>query len=161
MTSAARAYGAFAAVAAAVVVVDQATKWLVLHGFGLYEVRPVVPGLFNLTLVFNTGVAFGLLAGGGAWRRLFLLAVAVAALAAMAAVLGRRPGRSAPLLYGAALVAGGAAGNMVDRLRYGAVVDFLDFHLGAYHWPAFNAADSAITVGAALMAFHFLFREPR
>ncbi len=135
----------------AVVVSDQATKWWILQNFSLYESHAVLPGFFNLTYVTNTGAAFGMLAGEkNLWRQMFFVTVSVVALLAM--FFAFRHFRSAGRLYGYAigLIAGGAVGNLIDRLRFGSVVDFLDFHLKSYHWPAFNVADSAITVGVRL-----------
>ncbi len=134
-----------------VLVADVLTKMWVMGSFALYETRPVIPGFFNLTYVTNTGAAFGFLAGEPArWRHLFFVAVALVALAAL--FYAFREYRNRGVLYGPAisLVAAGAVGNLADRLRFGAVIDFLDFYLGSYHWPAFNVADSAITVGVGL-----------
>ena len=135
----------------AVVILDQATKALVMAYFNLYELQPVIPGLFNLTYLTNTGAAFGMLAvAQSVWRQVFFVGVAVAAIGVM--VFSYKQFRSQGRIFAHAigLIAGGAVGNLIDRLRFGAVVDFLDFHLGAHHWPAFNVADSAITVGVGL-----------
>lgn len=134
-----------------VVVLDQATKLWVLRAFRLHESLELIPGLFSLTYITNTGAAFGMLAGAPAlFRQGFFITVALAALAAIA-LLNRRMAAehclSTPAL---GLIAGGAVGNLIDRVRLGAVVDFLDFFWHGYHWPAFNVADSAITVGAGL-----------
>lgn len=134
-----------------VLVLDQLSKWWVLNSFLTHESRPVIPGLFSLTFVTNTGAAFGILAGEQSlWRQLFFVAVALVAMAVL--YLAFREYRRQGGVYMAAigLVAGGALGNLVDRLRLGHVVDFLDFYLRQHHWPAFNIADSAITVGVAL-----------
>jgi signal peptidase II len=134
-----------------VVVLDQATKWMVMASFSLYELRPIIPGLFNLTYLTNTGAAFGILAGAKTvWRQLFFVGVALAAMLIL--FFSYRQFRSQGKIFAHAigLIAGGAIGNLIDRLRFGAVVDFLDFHLGAHHWPAFNVADSAITIGVGL-----------
>jgi signal peptidase II len=142
-----------------VVLLDQASKlWIVGH-FSLYESLPVIPGLFNLTYLTNTGAAFGLLAGDhGAWRQVFFVGVAVAALTAICFLY--RKLRPVSVWYGVALglIAGGAVGNLIDRLRLGSVIDFLDVHIGVHHWPAFNLADSAITVGVAIfLLINFFF----
>ena len=137
------------ALAAAVVAADQLTKWLlqaVLHPGERYPVT----GFFNLVLVFNRGAAFSLLARAPGWQTPLFAAIAVAAIVVVSVLLLRTPERR---LYcaGLALILGGAIGNLIDRLHYGYVVDFLDLHALGWHWPAFNAADSAITVGAALL----------
>jgi len=133
-----------------VVAADQATKALIMQSFFPHESRPVIDGLFNLVYVTNSGAAFSFLADAGRWGYWFF--VAVAALA----VIGFTAGwwvwaRNKPLLTTAmALIVGGAIGNLIDRLRFGAVVDFLDVMIGSYHWPAFNVADSSVCVGAGL-----------
>jgi len=138
-------------VAIAVVAADQLSKWLVLSTFHLYESREIIPGFFNLVYVTNTGAAFSLLADvASPWRHYFFLGVGIAAIIGLTA--GYFVMRSDHRWYGPAFacIAGGAAGNLIDRLRLGAVVDFLDVYIGDYHWPAFNIADSAICVGAAI-----------
>jgi len=143
--------------AGAVVVLDQATKLLVQRAFRLGESLPVLPGFFNLTYVLNPGAAFGLLAGAAAaFRGPFFIAVSVLAIAVIC-YYHARYARGHPLpTVGLALILGGALGNLIDRLRVGMVIDFLDFYLGAYHWPAFNVADSGITVGVGLLLVEML-----
>ena len=141
-----------------VIVLDQGTKLVVLQSMQPGEIRPVIDGVFNLTLAFNRGVAFGLFSDFPDGVRHLLLGVT--ALAALGAVgyfffrdyAGDMVGRGALVL-----VLGGACGNIIDRVRLGVVVDFLDFYLGQNHWPAFNVADSAICVGV----FILLFRRPQ
>ncbi|HLS87995.1 MAG TPA: signal peptidase II [Burkholderiales bacterium] len=135
--------------AAAVVAVDQLVKALVLSAFQPGE-GVAVTGFFNLVLVFNKGAAFSFLADQGGWQRFALAGFAVVASVVVAVLLVRSPGRRL-LCAGLALILGGAVGNVIDRLRLGHVVDFLDFHALGWHWPAFNVADAAITVGAALV----------
>ncbi len=127
---------------------DQASKQLVLYGFADGGQLALTPFL-NLVLVWNPGVSFGMLAGLGDARPGLLAAITVAIGGVLAAWLWReeRPLARLALL----LVLAGAAGNLIDRLRFGAVVDFLDLHVAGYHWPAFNVADSAIVVGAGLL----------
>lgn len=145
--------------AGGVLVLDQGTKWLVL-GALLDPPRIIeVTGFFNLVLVFNTGISFGLLRGEEAWAPWVLGALALAVVAGLLVWLRRQP--EPPFALAVGLIAGGALGNVVDRVRFGAVVDFLDFHLGAWHWPAFNVADSAITVGVALLVLDGLFGKGR
>jgi len=137
------------AVAAAIVVADQITKWLVLARFAPGE-RVELTGFMNLVLVFNKGAAFSFLADAPGWQTPLLVAFALGAAVLVSVLLVRDPSRR---LYcaGLAFILGGAVGNVIDRLRFGHVVDFLDLHAGGWHWPAFNVADSAITVGAVLL----------
>ncbi|MFQ6018578.1 MAG: signal peptidase II [Kiloniellaceae bacterium] len=141
--------------AAAVLLFDQASKWAVLE-LVMQPPRVIeVTGFFNLVLTYNFGISFGIFGGQGAWKPLGLSALALAVVAALLYWLWRQPERLLAVAIG--LVVGGALGNVIDRLRFSAVVDFLDFHLGDWHWPAFNLADSAITVGVVLLVFDGLF----
>jgi signal peptidase II len=133
-----------------VIAADQATKLWVLAALQPREVIPVGPA-FNLTLVFNEGAAFSFLAGAGGWQRWFFVGVAVAVSTVLIVWLWRLKPEERLTAAGLSLVAGGALGNLIDRLAYGRVVDFLDFYWRAWHWPAFNVADSAITVGVGLL----------
>ncbi len=142
-----------------VVVLDQASKlWIVRH-FSLFESWPVIPGFFNLTYLTNTGVAFGLLAGPVWWRQVFFIVVTVTALIVIGVLQWRLREKSVFYTVSLGLIAGGAIGNLTDRIRLGAVVDFLDFYLGNHHWPAFNMADSAITAGVGVFLVYNLFFE--
>ena len=130
---------------------DQLTKGWILSSFHLYESREVIPGLFNLVYVTNSGAAFSMLADvDSPWRHYFFLGVGIVALIGLTIAYFKM--RDDNKFYGTALalIAGGALGNLIDRVRFGSVVDFLDVYLGGYHWPAFNVADSAICVGAGL-----------
>ncbi len=144
---------------ALVVAADQLSKWLVVRGLARHENVAVVPGFFDLTHIVNYGAAFGFLntGPGSPWRTVFFVTVALAALMAMTVILRRTPKRSLTLTLAIGLVAGGAAGNLIDRVRLGYVVDFLDFYIGSHHWPAFNVADSAITVGVGLLLLDNFF----
>ncbi|MDA2913455.1 signal peptidase II [Acidobacteriia bacterium AH_259_A11_L15] len=136
--------------ALAIFLLDQASKALVARTLAVGELRRVIPGFFNLTHTRNPGAAFGLLSNSDSpWTVAFLILVSVAALALVWSLLWRGPARLAGV--GLGLILGGALGNLFDRLQAGSVVDFLDFHVGGYHWPAFNLADSAIVVGAAAL----------
>jgi signal peptidase II len=135
--------------AAAVIVADFITKWVVLGAFAPGE-RRVVTGFFNLVLAFNKGAAFSLLADAPGWQGPLLIAFALIA-GVVVTVLLLKPGGRRAYYAGLALILGGALGNLIDRVRFGHVVDFLDFHAFGWHWPAFNVADSAICVGAALL----------
>jgi signal peptidase II len=150
-----------AATVAVVTALDQWTKAWALAELRGKAPRTVVPGFFDLTFNRNTGGVFGVLAGAPSpGRRLFFAAATVAALALIVALLWRF-GRESRLLRAALpLVAGGAVGNLVDRVRFGSVVDFIDWYWRDYHWPTFNIADSAITVGAALILAYSFFAAP-
>jgi len=132
-----------------VVALDQASKWLALSRLELHQPVALLPGL-NLTLMYNTGAAFSLLDDAGGWQRWFFVALAGAASAVIVVWLHRLRGGQPLLALALALILGGAVGNLIDRLVLGYVVDFIDVYWRGYHWPAFNLADSAITVGAVL-----------
>jgi len=134
-----------------VLVLDQWTKWLVEAHLPHHTAEPIIPGLLNLTHVRNTGVAFGLFASdlGGGW---LLTLLGLGALAAVGVYFWFAPSRDRSLLVALALVVGGAVGNLIDRVSSGAVTDFIDVYLGPHHWPSFNVADSAISIGIVLMA---------
>jgi signal peptidase II len=130
---------------------DQLTKGWIVDSFQLHESREIVPAFFNLVYVTNSGAAFSMFAGvNSPWRHYFFLVVGIIAIIGLTVAWFRLKKENG--LYGIALglISGGAAGNIIDRIRYGSVVDFLDFHFRGYHWPAFNLADSAICVGAGL-----------
>lgn len=134
-------------IAAAIVAADQATKIWAEHALTLFA--PVeVTSFFNLSLVYNPGAAFSFLAGAGDWGRWLLTGIAVVIGLLIIGWLARLPRRAWWSVTALGLVLGGAVGNLIDRVRYGAVVDFLDFHWAGYHWPAFNVADMAIVMGA-------------
>jgi signal peptidase II len=135
--------------AAAVIVLDYITKIAVLESFAPGESR-IVTSFFNLVLVFNKGAAFSFLSSAPGWQTLFFAAIAVVASGVISFLIFRHAGKKL-FCSGLALILGGALGNLYDRLVYGHVVDFLDFHAAGWHWPAFNVADSAITVGAGFL----------
>ena len=138
-------------IAAAIVVADQLVKWLVLAQLRPYE-RIEVTGFLNLVLVFNKGAAFSFLAQESGWQRPAFIAFALAASVVLAVLIVRNPAK--PLFCsGLSLILGGAVGNVIDRIRFGHVVDFVDLHAMGWHWPAFNVADSGITIGAAILIF--------
>jgi len=146
------------ALAALVVLLDYISKIAVLGVFAPGASRAVTP-FFNLVLVFNKGAAFSFLAAAEGWQTLFFALIAVVASVVISFLIVKN--RSNRLFCGAlALILGGALGNLYDRLVYGHVVDFLDFHAAGWHWPAFNVADSAITVGAGILILEsFLHRD--
>ena len=142
-----------------VIVADQITKWLMLDFLDL-EVNPiVVTSFFNLVLVWNRGVSFGMFNEAGAAGPWILTAVAL--LVVLGLLYWLRQAEGWYMVVGLGLVIGGALGNVIDRIRYGAVVDFLDFHIAGYHWPAFNVADSAICIGAGLLLIDGLLSPAR
>lgn len=147
-------------IAAVVLALDQATKAWVLHTLPGAPPLTVIPGFFDLTFSRNTGGVFGLLAGAPSFgRRAFFVGATAIALGVIVVFL-RRWGRESRLLTAAlALVAGGAIGNLIDRLRFGSVVDFIDWYWGSHHWYTFNIADSAISTGAVLLIVHSLLPE--
>ncbi|WP_322521584.1 signal peptidase II [Guyparkeria halophila] len=133
-----------------VLVGDQLTKWAAL--VGLTYARPVeVLPFFDLTLLYNTGAAFSFLADHDGWQRWFFVFLAVVITVALLAWLAFVAIRDGRIKAGITLLIGGALGNVIDRVLYGHVVDFLDFHVAGWHWPAFNIADAAITIGVALI----------
>jgi signal peptidase II len=150
-----------AAVATIVLVLDQVVKWLALTRLPPGAPVSVIDGYFSLTLVMNPGLAFGMLGTvptGWRWVVALLSVIAVGVLATLAKRLLPGGGKLPAIAIG--MVFGGAAGNLIDRARFGAVVDFLDFYWQGWHWPAFNVADSAISVGVALLALHMLTASP-
>jgi len=135
----------------AVIVFDQWTKWMIELHLPFHASQPIVPKFLHFTHVRNTGVAFGLFASDGGRGSWVLVLLGIVALAAVALYFRFTPSHDRFLLTALALVVGGAVGNLIDRTTAGAVTDFLDVFVGAHHWPAFNVADSAISVGIALM----------
>ena len=142
-------------IAAGVIVADQATKWWVHHSLPVGSYRVALPGVLKLTHVHNTGSAFSLFQGAGGWLVLVSIIALMAILRYWLGLRRRGEAISPALLLGLALPFGGAAGNLIDRLRLGYVEDFLELP----HWPVFNVADSAITVGALLLVLHFMRQE--
>ena len=147
-------------ISALVLVLDQWSKWWIENRLALFEVQTVIPNFFNLTHVQNTGVAFGMFAAhGDNTGTLVLVALGLAALGFVGLYFYWVPLWDRMLLTALALVVGGAIGNLADRVHQGSVTDFLDFYVGTYHWHTFNVADSAISVGIALMLLSS-FRQP-
>lgn len=147
----------------AVVLLDQLTKWLALEYLLGHAVVPVTPFL-NFTLVFNRGAAFGFLNNAGNWQNFFFVIVALIACSVILYFLNRLEWRNNSVVVGLCLILGGAVGNVIDRLNHGYVIDFIDVYYRSWHWPAFNLADSAITIGAVLLALDALgigFRKRR
>jgi signal peptidase II len=140
-----------------VIGLDQLSKWwIVARVMDPPQIIELAP-FFNLVMAWNRGVSFGIFNQASAWNVPILTVVTLAIVAALVLWLRKAETRWVRLALG--LVIGGALGNLIDRLRYGAVADFLDFHAFGWHWPAFNVADSAISVGAALLILDSLFRK--
>jgi signal peptidase II len=140
-------------IVSAILILDQLTKLLVARLLPLYGVKPIIPGFFNLVHARNTGAAFSMFAGAPSTLRLVVF-VGLALLMVGGLVYAYTKLKEDEVLtkWAYALICGGALGNLVDRLRLGEVIDFLDLYIGSYHWPAFNVADSGITIGACLLA---------
>ncbi|HKF22100.1 MAG TPA: signal peptidase II [Candidatus Angelobacter sp.] len=139
-------------IAGGVVILDRLTKWLVSQKITLHDSVDVIPGVFRLTHVQNQGAAFGLFSESPSeFKVAMLILFSVAALAVVSALLWKNGNAMNTTAIALSLVAGGAMGNLWDRVASGRVIDFLDFYLGSHHWPAFNVADSAIVVGALLL----------
>lgn len=146
-----RAWGWFA-LAAGIVAADQLAKWAVLEYFAGRSPREPITGFLNLVLVCNKGAAFSFLADAPGWQTPLFVVFALAAAVICSVLIARDPGKRL-FCAGLALIVGGALGNVIDRLRFGCVVDYLDFYILDRwpHWPAFNVADSAISVGAVIL----------
>lgn len=139
---------------AAIVVLDQLTKAIVHRTMALHQSIPIFDGLFSLTYVRNTGAAFGIFAGSAeVFRRPFLILVSILASGFIVSLLRRLANEQRGLITALTFVLGGAIGNLIDRVFYGEVIDFLDVYWRSYHWPAFNVADSFITVGVGIALY--------
>jgi signal peptidase II len=146
--------GFWLALAALIVAVDQLAKYAAVQGLAAGKAVEVT-SFFNLVLVYNAGAAFSFLSDAAGWQRALFIAIALIASAWIVYLLRKYP-QQRLFALALALVLAGAVGNVIDRIRIGAVIDFLDFHALGYHWPAFNVADSAITCGAALLIWDAL-----
>jgi signal peptidase II len=145
---------------AATLILDRWTKLLIQKRFDLNESISVIDGFFNITYVRNTGVAFGIFSSISSPAKSVLLSVFTAFAAVVVVTYSvRSPARNRLLQVALGLILGGALGNLYDRLAYGYVVDFLEFYAGSYHWPSFNVADSAISVGVGLLAIEIIRSE--
>ena len=139
-----------------VLFLDLVTKYLVQARIRLHEVITIVPGFFNLTHVRNKGAAFGVLSNlPEFWRTSFFVTITLVAVVAIAMLIRKTQERW--LVFSFSLIAAGAVGNMIDRIRYGEVVDFIQWYVKSYYWPSFNVADSAISIGVGLLAIDMLF----
>ena len=143
-----------------VVVSDQLTKWLITRSLSYYEQINVIPGFFNLIYIHNPGGAFGIFAKNqGNLHSMMFIIIAVAAMGLVLYLYNNTPSEYPVLSFGFALIFGGAIGNIIDRIRLGEVIDFIDLYINHMHWPAFNIADSAISIGMVIFGFYILFRK--
>lgn len=138
-------------VVVSITMVDQFTKSIIENTLFLNEVIEIIPNFFNIIYIKNPGAAFGIFSDAGTYRVVFLVGVSTVAVIMIAYLIGQSEGTHSTV--GLSMIGGGAIGNLIDRSRFGEVTDFLDFYIAGYHWPAFNVADSAITVGVGLMMF--------
>ena len=153
-------YIKLAVISGLVVILDQVTKILILKNLPLYHSITIIPGFFNITHIHNPGGAFGFMAHQDSSLGNFIFILLASVAVCIIFYFYKNTNRTHPFLAsGFALILGGAVGNLIDRIRVGKVVDFLDFYVRSYHWPAFNVADSAITVGVTIFLFHLLFRK--
>ena len=156
-----RKFAIFLSILVVGVVLDQITKFLVVRALSFGEQIPVIKGFFNLVLIYNRGAAFGLFANLSlefAW--VFFIITTSLVLGVVAFLWWRLPEDQTLAVVGFSLIFAGAVGNLIDRVRLGEVIDFLDFHLSGYHWPAFNVADSLVCIGAGLLLW-FIFKEEK
>ncbi|MBT8331616.1 MAG: signal peptidase II [Deltaproteobacteria bacterium] len=153
-------YVKLAVIAGAIILLDQVTKEIVLRSIPLHAAVPVIEGFFSLTHIHNPGGAFGLMANlSPVMRSIIFLFISSLAVGLIFYFYKKTPAHYAWLSAAFALIFGGAIGNLIDRIRFGTVVDFLDFYLGNLHWPAFNVADSAISIGIGIFLYHLVFKK--
>lgn len=151
----------FIFIAFVIIILDQASKFIISGSIRFYDSIPVIDGFFNLVHVRNRGMAFGLMNRPDAGiSQYFLIAVTIIAVLLIIIWSFKLKHGERGLLFGLSLILGGAVGNLIDRIRLKEVIDFLDVYMGSYHWPAFNVADSAITVGAIWIASYIFFFSP-
>jgi signal peptidase II len=150
----------FLATVGLVVLLDQITKFIIVSNFLLHESLPVLGGFFNITYVRNPGAAFGFMSGASPeFRGMFFSLVTLIAVSLILYHLVKNRIGNPLLAFAMALIVAGALGNLLDRFRYGEVIDFLDLHIGGYHWPAFNIADTAISIGAVFLIWEMIRRR--
>lgn len=146
--------------AISVLSLDQLLKFYIQAKFNLWDKKVIIPDFFNLVYVLNKGAAFGILNQYHTeWQKYFFIAITLLAILVIVYLLHSIKNRDRYFLLGLGAILGGALGNLLDRIRLGMVLDYLDFYIGAYHWPAFNIADTAITLGAISLIISFLLRK--
>ena len=151
-----RRYLLLMGVSLVLIALDQITKMLVVHNMHLHESISIIKGFFNLTYIRNPGAAFGIFAtANSAFRLVFFVGTSILALGLLGTIFYRLHHDDVWGQLTVSSIFGGAIGNLIDRLRYGEVIDFLDFHMSGYHWPAFNVADSAISIGVVSLLIIF------
>lgn len=149
-----------ALLACIIVILDQATKLLIQHALSVHEVRSILPGFFNLVHIHNRGAAFGLLNSTDInWQTPFFIVVTLLTVLVIIFLILTTPRKDRFFIFGLSAILSGALGNLVDRVRLGYVIDYLDFFVGPYHWPAFNIADMAISLGAMALIISFYRKE--
>jgi signal peptidase II len=145
-----------------VLLLDQITKMYVSSIMFLHDSFSVIDGFFNITYVRNPGAAFGFLADSSpAFRSVFFVAMAIIAILLILFLIMKAEDEELLFTFSLSLILGGAVGNLIDRVRFGEVIDFLDFYLASYHWPAFNVADTSISCGAVLLVFGMIKRKEK
>ncbi|MFB3926209.1 MAG: signal peptidase II [Syntrophales bacterium] len=155
-----KSYLIFFITAIAVLILDQLTKFYVDSYMFIHESIPVISGLFSITYVRNPGAAFGFLASmGPLFRSVFFITVSAGAIVLIFYYIRKSQAGEDILTFSLSLIMGGAGGNLIDRVRFGEVIDFLDVYIGSHHWPAFNIADSAISAGAILLILEMIRRR--
>jgi len=153
-------YLLFFTTTATVILLDQITKAYVISTMSIHKSFAVIEGFFNITYIRNPGAAFGFLAGASPiFRQVFFLSAAIAVILLILHGIRKSGEKEFLLVFSLSLLSAGAAGNLIDRVRFGEVVDFLDVYLGHYHWPAFNIADAAISTGVAIVILIMLKRK--
>ena len=156
-----RNYHLLAFPALIIIALDQITKLIVVRTLHIHESVPVINGFFNLVHIRNRGMAFGLMSRSDSDLSLyFLIGATIGAVILLIFWFRKLKSEDRKIIIGLSLILGGAVGNLIDRLRLKEVIDFLDFYLAQYHWPAFNVADSAITIGTFWLVISILFRSP-
>jgi signal peptidase II len=153
-------YIIFLLTAPVLIVLDQVTKICVDSMLTLHESLTVIPGFLSITYVRNPGAAFGFLSGASPlFRSVFFLGIAAVAIGCILYYIAKSRNDEPFLIFALSLILSGAVGNFIDRARFGEVIDFIDVYVGAHHWPAFNVADSAISVGAVILILHMFKRR--
>ena len=162
MRAASRPYVILAVVSLTIVVLDQMTKAYISHTMRLHQSIPIIPDFFSLTYIRNPGAAFGIFASShSAFRLVFFILTSLFAMVLLGTIFYRLHPKDWWGQLSIAGILGGAVGNLLDRLRFGEVIDFLDFYVNGYHWPAFNVADSAISVGVISLLVFFAFEKKK